>query len=238
MRSWAMAAAVAAWTQAIGCVIYKDDAEWITGGDESSTWTSSTTPGTDPGPADGRLEVDWQLGSSGCEAAGIATVEVAVGGMAWAFACTDGTAVVDVPAGRHELVLTGIDADGAPRYSGDGGRVRVRAGQLSTAPTVVLSALPASLSASWFFDDGHLCAANGVDLVEANLFDENDVVQASAEVECDVGVLSFDEVEPGAYVLLLLGRDEDGAVSYSAELQLAVQPGDQLGFDLMLAPSP
>lgn len=227
MRSWMLAVACA-WMG--GCIVYKDsnDSDWHSG----STWSSSTTPA----PREGQVEVSWQVGAQGCEAAGVETIEVDLDGYTTAFACADEAATVSVRQGRYRLILRGLDADGVARYEGDGGQVRVHNNQVTAAPTVVLSALPVTIEASWFFDNGRLCSQNGVSEIEANLFDSEDVLKGTQSVPCDVGVLAFEEVEADAYALLLLGRDGGGAVRYSGEGQIDAERGDRLDLEIVLLP--
>jgi hypothetical protein len=221
MRSWAVLVACTM----VGCVVYRQDDSG------SSTWSSSTGA-----PREGQVEVSWRVGSAGCEAAGVETVEVELGETGWSFDCADEGATMSLPEGGHPLVLRGLDADGVARYEGDGGRVRVRAGRTQSVPTVLLSALPARVAATWFFENGHLCSQNGVDQVEVTLFDDGDAIERSESVPCEEGTLEFEELEAGGYALLLLGRDSEGEVLYSGESQLEAGRGDQLSVEIVLIP--
>ncbi|MEQ1568764.1 MAG: hypothetical protein ABMA64_24205 [Myxococcota bacterium] len=226
MRLWALAVIGSS-----GCVVYRSaDSTWSSTSSSSSTWTD---PAPSAGPH-GEVEVSWQVGAGGCEAAGVDTVEVDLDGRVDAFPCADGGAVVEAETGKYDLVLRGIDVDGVARYGGWGGKVRVNRGEVTEVPTIVLAALPATVTATWYFDNGHLCAANGVTEVEANLFDEDDTLHATASSPCDDGTLTLDDVQTGPYVLLLLGRDASGDVTYSAQQQLSVLGGDAIGLDIML----
>lgn len=225
MRSWT-AVLACIWTS--GCVVYRD---------ADSTWSSpgSSTPGASP---TGEVEVSWQVGGSGCEAAGIESVEIDLGGLVSVVDCADESAIVTGQVGRAALSMRGIDANGIARYEGDGGMVDVKRKQVVVAPTVLLSALPASLDVSWYFENGRLCSQNGVDVIEASLFDSEDVLHASDTKPCDVGNIELEEVQAGSYVLLLLGRTADGEVIYSGGSSFDAQRGDSLTIDVPLAEEP
>lgn len=214
---------------ATGCVVVGDGGTWSP---DSGSWTDSGWQ--PPASVDGELEVDWRVGGLGCEAAGITTVEVDLGGRVTAFPCADEAGVVQAPAGRYPLTLRGLDADGVARYDGHGGKVRLRATERTTAPSVVLYPIPARLDATWYFDNGRLCSANRITTVEASLLDRNDVLQATVTDACDVGRVSMAGVEPGDYVLLLLAREDSGEVTFSAGLELDVLAGDRLSLDVPL----
>ena len=228
MRSWVMVVGLAA---AAGCVVYPDRY------DQTSTdWSSDWTDGTSTPAPEGELAVGWRVGSTGCEAGGVETVEVELGDVVEVFPCVDEGATFTASAGRHPLTVRGLDADGMARYAGDGGTVRIERGELTTAPTVVLSGLPAQIEAHWSFDNGLLCAANGVRDVEVDLFDTDDTLVASETVRCDAARVGLADVQAGAYVLVALGRDAEGAVVYSGESTVEAGRGDDLELELVLAP--
>lgn len=228
MRSWAMLAVFGAVT---GCVVYRDEF-----GSTDSTWSTDTTSSEPEPESEGQVTVGWRVGSAGCEVAGVETVEVTLGDTTGLFPCADEGATFEAEAGRHPLVLRGLDASGVARYAGDGGTIRVRRGELTTAPTVVLSGLPAQIEAHWSFDNGLLCAANGVGDVEVDLFDGDDTLVASEVADCEAARVRLAEVEAGAYVLVVLGRDPDGIVVYAGEIPVDAGRGDDLDLALVLSP--
>lgn len=226
MRSWALLVVFVAVT---GCVVYRDDFD-------DSSWSSSGSSTTTPPPpsAEGQVAVSWRVGSAGCEAAGVETVEVDLDGFVEAFPCADESATFDAPSGRHPLTIRGLDAAGVARYAGDGGPVKVRRGEVTTASTVVLSGLPAQIGATWYFENGRLCAANGVGDVEVDLFDIDDTLVATATVACDTASAHLEDVEAGQYVLVVLGRDGDGEVVYSGDTLVDAGRGDTVDLDVVL----
>jgi hypothetical protein len=222
------AGVAAGWLGTSGCIVYADG---------TSTWSgsSSSTWSTPAPPRDGQIEVSWQLGGDGCEAAGIDVVEVDLDGDVTAFPCVDGGGLATARTGKHRLEMRGLDPQGVVRYEGAGGRVQVRPQVVEVAPTVVLAAMPARLAVTWYFEDGHLCGANGVVDVEADLFDDHDTLAASTTTGCEDGEIVLEDVEAGSYVLMLLGRDGNGQATFRADLAIDAQPGDFLSVDLMLS---
>ena len=198
-----------------GCVVRHDD-------------------GSQDGPQDGQVEVNWLVGSAGCEASGVTAVEVTLGSSSQTFDCEADGGVLTVPSGTYDVVLQGLDAESVPRYGGDGGTVTVYGGQTTSVPTVVLSSLPASLTVNWRFDNGYLCASNDVQDVEVNLFDEHDVLQGTIQTPCDDGVATLSDMEAGDYDLLVLGRDETGHQNWSARQPVSLLQGDEASVSVSL----
>jgi len=204
-------------TSVTGCVMYKDH-------------------GTHGAPgADGQVQVDWLVGSAGCEASEVTTVAVTIGPDTEEFPCDDGGATLTVPAGTYDVQLQGLDVDNIARYGGDGGVVVVDGDQTTTVPTVVLSSLPASIRVDWYFENAHLCSANGVSDVEVTLFDANDVVQGTSTAPCDDSTVTLTDIEAGGYAVLALGRDADGQEVYSGESQINLLRGDDAKIEITLA---
>jgi hypothetical protein len=219
MRSWVAVAVCASLT---GCVVVKDG---------NDTGTS--------GSSEGSVQLDWRVGSAGCDASGVATVEVTIGSAVDQFTCGDQTGTMSVPAGTWEVTMRGLDADGVARYGADAGSVTVYGGQTTSVPTVLLSALPATLDVTWYFQNAHLCSANGVESVEIDLLDTDDTLQAQLVAPCDDAGASIADVEAGDYVVLLLGLDSSGIATYHGGFGSAVQPlglerGDEVAVDIEL----
>jgi hypothetical protein len=191
---------------------------------------------TDPTIPDGRVEVTWQIGPSSCGEAGIAEVEITIASQSERFPCADEGGALSVPAGAYGLNAIGYDIEGQPRYGGSVEGVRVYSGEVTTAETVILSALPATISGTWFFDNGRLCSANGVNTIELTLFDLSDTLKAQVEAPCDDGASLVGEVDAGDYVLVAFGRTTEGVVNYRGEAATTVARGDSVVLDVELFP--
>lgn len=196
-----------------GCVVVKEE-------------PSTVEPGT------GQVEVSWQVGPSGCEASGVTEVDVEIGGVGGTYDCLAERAVLTVPAGSHLLSLTGVDAEGHARYGGEAA-VTVIGGQKSAVPTVVLGALPASVTASWFFANGRLCSQNGVEQVEMTVFDD-DFIEDTSVAPCDSGELTIDGLRSGAFVISLVGRDASQQITFQGESQITLEKGDHSVLEIQL----
>lgn len=182
--------------------------------------------------ADGTLVVAWQVGASGCEAAGVTQVDVTVDGEAMGtFPCDAASASFEVRPGQRQLLLDGIDAQGAVRYGGET-TVSVGSGETVNAPTVVLGALPAELTVTWFFDNGRLCGANGVEDVEVTVF-EDDYVVDSLITPCDDGAATIESLVAGTYDVNLLATGGDRRFSGTETIDLG--KGDAVIAEIQLS---
>jgi hypothetical protein len=186
-------------------------------------------------PGTGEVEVSWQVASSGCEASGVTEVAVEIGGVGGSYDCAAGTAMLTVPAGTHDLFIAGYDASGVARYGGESAAVTVIGGQTTRVPTVVMGALPASITASWSFDNGMLCAQNGVEQIDMIVYD-NDFIEDESVAPCDSGELTIADIRAGEFVISLLGRDANQQVVYSGEAQVSLEKGDNEIVHVQLVP--
>jgi hypothetical protein len=189
----------------------------------------------DPAPATGGIDVTWQVGAAGCEAAGVQTIRVETEDTTHEVACTAGGTSVDLSAGLHQLWLTGLDAGGRPRYEAQVPDVRVMAGEVTTVPTVILEALPSEITVTWYFDNGRLCGGNGVEDVDLTLFDDDTIVEALT-TPCDDGIEALPAVQAGSYTLAVHGRDADGKITWGATRDLDLDKGDARTVEVMLEP--
>ena len=181
---------------------------------------------------DGTIIVAWEVGASGCEVAEVDTVQVTIDEETSSFPCLDGTATFEVPAGAYDIHLDGLDLQGATRYGGDT-TVTVGADQTVNAPTAVLSALPADLTVTWFFENGRLCSANGIEEVELTVF-EDDFVVDSIIAPCDDGTASLEDLVAGTYDVNLLARDSGGVAQFSGTETVDLQKGELAVMEIQL----
>lgn len=217
MRVWLVGALAAA----TGCVVV-------------GPLPGTTETGVDS--VDGQVRVTWRIGTSTCEAAGITEVEIQIGTRSERFACPDLAGTVTVPAGVYGLDAVGYDAEGLPRYGASADDVAVYEGQATTIPTLVLSSLPANVSATWYFDNGRLCGVNGVETVDLSLFDLADNLKAELQAPCDDGAAFVGQVEAGDYVLVLYGLDLEGTATWRGQVPASVTRGESVVLDVELAP--
>jgi len=198
-------------------------------------------PGTDGSttelPGDGIVEVNWIVGSSGCELAGVSDVLLELGTYSNTVPCDNGTTRIQIMAGDYELTVTGLDPEGVARFQATEDLVSVFEGDTTVLQTLRLSALPATLTLFWKFENGSLCGANGVDNIDVALFtNEQLVAPFPLVVECASGEATFEDIASGAYVVSLLGLDEADQATFEARKEIELFRGETLEEELELLP--
>lgn len=196
----------------VGCIVHTQDG------------TTEDEPGT--------IELSWSVGAGGCEAAGVTDIAVQVGQQTQTFSCLSGAATLVADAGTYEIDARGLDAEGTERYSGTV-NVSVISAQTVEAH-VVLSALPAALQLTWYFENGRLCSANGVTTISATLFDDTDYLVDQIDADCDDGELQFDGLTAGTYAALLEAHDGSGVPLFDGEAGADLEKGDRLSLEVEL----
>jgi hypothetical protein len=188
----------------------------------------------EPEAQTGTVEISWRVGPSTCEVAGVSEVEVDIGGVGGTFACADEAATLTVPAGTYDLTLVGLDGAGDARFGGEATGVSVSGGSTTTVPTVTLGALPATVVVYWSFVNGQLCAANGVEEIEALLFDEDLVIQGELTAACNDATLTLEDIDAGTYTVDLSGRDTSGTEQFAGSATIEVDRGDTVEITVQL----
>ncbi len=183
--------------------------------------------------APGGIDVSWAVGASGCVAAGVETVRISGDGVMTEVPCGDGAVSIDADPGIVDLVFDGLDVDGRPRYQAQADDVRVNSGEVTTLPTVVLAALPANITVIWYFENGRLCGANGIDDLDVTLYDDDNIVE-TLTTPCDDGIEEVPSVQSGTYTLAVFGRDDQGVIKFGAEQDLVLDKGDSSTVEVML----
>ncbi len=195
-----------------------------------------TGPDNDFSPPDtqyGDIEVSWQIGSSGCTTAGIETVEVDLGDERATFDCGSGSASMTVPAGSYDIVMTGMDSTGIPRYEGTYERAQVRGDEVEVVPTVILGALPATMTVTWYFENGRLCGSNDVSELDIIVYDDDYILDVFT-TECDDGIEQVGPVLSGSYTIQLVGRDSLGTAAFLGETEVLLEKGDDTAVEIEL----
>jgi hypothetical protein len=180
------------------------------------------------GPELGELEVSWRVGTSTCTDAGVHTIGATLDGQEeeTLFPCSDGSGILPrLEPGNYELQLVGRDADGIPRFASTPEKVRVDSGVSDTLPTMLLGALPASITTTWYFDNGRMCGHNGVDTVEITLFDD-DYLVTTEPADCAEGLFELTDVRAGGYQINVMGRDSEGRAVFNGSAQVELGIGD------------
>jgi hypothetical protein len=128
----------------------------------------------------GNLLIRWKIGGMSCLKANVANVKILL--------LQDETLInestescvaqehlfTDIPAGSYRLDLQGLTLDNKFVYEGSDDSVTVSSGKtIIMNNAVVLTERKASLTLKWKFENGQLCAYNGVELMEVSVWDEH-----------------------------------------------------------------
>ena len=190
----------------------------------------------EPRPVPGDIKVSWQVGTSSCAEAEVTSIAVFVDDEdeASEFGCGDPSGTISsIDPGGHNLELYGRDKDDNNRYFGETG-VTVKSDQTTTVPTVQLSALPATLTTTWYFENGRMCGHNGVETVDISLFEDEYLID-SAEADCAEGLHVLEDIKAGSYDVSVLGRDSQGVVTFVGETPVDLDKGDNLEVEVELS---
>jgi hypothetical protein len=182
----------------------------------------------------GTITVGWRIGSAGCEASGITTVKVQVTGATLttaattSYQCSTGEAEIqNLVPGTYNLTLYGQDAQGNNRFGGTSTGVQVRSEGNTDVGTVQMTALPASLTVTWFFHNSRMCAANDVHAVTVTLFDAQDYEQGAADAACEDGEAELTPIEAGTYVVDVVAKNDTNDILFTGQSNITLDRGDQ-----------
>ncbi|MEN0062670.1 MAG: hypothetical protein AAGA48_11005 [Myxococcota bacterium] len=184
---------------------------------------------------EGTIEVSWRVGSSGCELAEVTDVQIQIGDLERTIPCTTGETSLQLLAGDYALLATGLDASGVARFEAREELVSVFEGETTVVPTLRLSALPATLTLFWKFENGSLCGANGVDSIDIALFNNEQIVAPfPIKTECSDGEEVFPGIPAGSYVVSMLGLNADDQADFEARQDVTLLRGEEASFELEL----
>jgi len=201
-------------------------------------WVAAQGCGNSVEPsADAELDVSWVAGPDGCRAAGVETVRARLdfdsGTRTKRFDCERGSGMISgLRPANYRLRLRGLDDRGEAVYGAGSEKLTIRDGEVTEAPRMRLTALPASVHLVWRFGNGRVCGANGVDQVRAALFDADDYRVAERTVDCTEGRARFEEVPPGESLAEL--RAEGPERSYAGAVQLEAPRGQTVTAEIVL----
>ena len=226
MRFWILSTSFVS-LAAMGCIITPPD--WSDGNNPPSGDT-----GWDAGS--GVVDFAWQVGASGCQAAGIETVQVTIGSETERFDCRTGEGTMQVGVGNYTRAeAIGLDATNSPRYAGAIEQsFSVGRDERTSIGTFRLQANTGRVEVSWSFDNGQLCARNGIVELDIALLERNRI-QKQVFTPCDAAVAVIPEVVAGEYEISVLANDADGLPEFTASGDLIVLEGEDTVIDLVLS---
>jgi hypothetical protein len=189
-------------------------------------------------PPPGSISLAWTIGAQGCDEAGITDVAVLADGVELAkFPCAGGSGIAEgVTPGSYDVAVRGRDSGNQDRYGAEVGTVSVASDADSPLGNVTLSALPASVSVLWVFDNGMLCAQNNVETVHVRLFDDGDFLGHEGEAACDEGTLVLDDVIGGDWTVDLEGESAVGESNWAGAEGVTVESGMPVEVTVTLSP--
>jgi hypothetical protein len=192
----------------------------------------------------GNLSIHWLVGSSDCERAGVTTIAVfltgerALGTDVRTFDCRDGGALLTgLRPGVYSLSFRGRDANNVDRFGGEVTGVEVRSNGTTTVQTVRLSALPAEMRVTWYFENGRMCAFNGVANVEIVLYRAEYEI-FSTVVPCIDALVELQDIQADTYDVEVLGLDDGGRARFVGQEQVQVGRGDRATVEVRLVAVP
>ena len=184
----------------------------------------------------GAAEFAWQVGASGCDAAGVDRVAVTIGSTEATFDCLDGQAIMQASEGFYQTVVaTGFDYGGLARFEGGLAGVEIVEDAVTPIGTFRLQARTGELLATWSFSNGLLCGPNGV--VELNLaLLRDDRIEYELFTPCNDGLEVLPGIRAGVYTASVLGNDANGLPIFEADAPVTVPEGEQVRVDFVLTP--
>ncbi len=186
----------------------------------------------------GSVELAWQVGPSGCEAAGVEEVEVRIGSAQRTFDCNVGRGSLQVNEGRdYELVAQGLDLKGFARYEGIVTGIDVFDGETTAVGTVRMQARTGEVELGWKFSNGEVCATNDVVEIDIALFQDNRI-ENQLVTSCVNGLDVVTDVVAGEYDISVLANDATGTARFGAESTVIVGEGEREIVKVELTPIP
>lgn len=186
---------------------------------------------------DGRMSLSWQVSPTGCEDAGVSSVEVRVTGpeaRIERYACERGEASFErLNPGLYQVELLGYDANGDATFGVQPRTVTIDTDRESTVGTMRLIARPASVAVGWIFNNGRVCGANDVDHVVVAVFDDLDYEVARERFPCDDGFGEVDGLRAGSYLMEATGLHEATA-TWRGTIPVKVDRGDEAAVEIEL----
>jgi len=189
----------------------------------------------------GVLTIGWRVSPLGCDESGVEAVDVRLDGLdgqpsiTRTLACASGRVILDdLDPGTYAFRLVGRDKAGQATFQSDETRVSVRPGRVTTMNAVRLTARPGALTVTWFFDNGHLCASNGVQYVLVGVYDLDAYAIAETLVDCNQGTGHVEGLQSGSFLVELIGLAPDMTGLYRGIEQIELERGDEIKLDVSL----
>ncbi len=179
----------------------------------------------------GGLALEWRVSPLGCKDSGVQIVTAEVQGPSApaqvVFPCDTGRTVIeDLMPGRYNIRLYGVDQSGRATFASTKIDVGVSPGTITPITSLRLTAKEARLEVNWFFENGRLCAQNGVSEVSVGVYDKDAYAIDERTYACGTARGVIDGLQSGSYLIHVLGLAADGTGLVQGIKALDLQRGD------------
>ena len=198
--------------------------------------TSFMACGEGPSVSRGALTATWDVLPSGCDVAGVESVEIALSGASERtsiFDCEAGSATIDeIKTGTYDIALTGLDPDGKRTFIGHESDVLVHA-DINASVRITLVSAPGEVSTTWAFDNGRLCGTNGIETIQIRIFDTYDYLIQESDALCSAGRETLGDLKAGHY-LVHAQAVSDSETVFEGSAKVEVTRGETSRVDVIL----
>jgi hypothetical protein len=179
----------------------------------------------------GGLSIEWRVAPLGCKDSGVQIVTAEVQGPSSpaqvVYPCDSGRTVIeDLAPGRYNIRLYGVDQTGRATFASAQFDVGVSPGTITPVEAVRLTAKEARLEVNWFFENGRLCAQNGVSEVSVGVYDKDAYAIDERIYSCGTARGVIEGLQSGSYLIHVLGLAADGTGLFQGIKALDLQRGD------------
>lgn len=179
----------------------------------------------------GGLSLQWRVSPLGCKDSGVQIVTAEVQGPSApsqvVFPCDTGRTVIeDLMPGRYTVRLYGVDLSGRATFASAQIDVGVSPGTITPIESLRLTAKEARLEINWFFENGRLCAQNGVSEVLIGVYDKDAYAIDERTYACGTARGTIEGLQSGSYLIQILGLAPDGTGLFQGIRALDLQRGD------------
>jgi hypothetical protein len=189
----------------------------------------------------GAARVQWRVSPLGCEHGEVEQVRLWISGPTpqpaegvFAPCAAQEAQIEGLEMGRYAVMVEGLDASGDVTFQSGVEGFSVSPQTVTVTPTARLSARPAALAVSWFFDNGRLCASNEVTQVVLTVYDDNAFAVQERRDPCELGQSALEALPAGDFYLEALGLDVAGVARFRDLEALTLKRGQEATAEVSL----
>ena len=189
----------------------------------------------------GALSLSWRVSPLGCADSGVDLVAIEIDGPSTpptaglVYACDVGRAVLEeLDPGHYDIRLLGVDTTGKSTFVSESTSVGVSPKTITPVDQFRLTAKPARLEVSWYFDNGRLCSSNGVREIAIGVYDKDAYAIEEQVVQCESGQGVVEDLQSGSYLIEVLGMAADQTGLFQGLQPIDLKRGDQSAIEISL----